>query len=68
MSDPEFEIEPTDEDVAAIVAVLFGERAETIQNSERTDSAWALAGRMESIEKWRQSGTLSRLWSLRELK
>jgi hypothetical protein len=68
LSDPEFEIDPTDEDVAAIVAVLFGERAETIQNNERTDSAWALAGRMESVEKWMQRGTLSRLRSLRELK
>jgi hypothetical protein len=68
LSDPEFEIEPTDEDVAAIVAVLFGERAETIQINERTDSAWALAGRMESVEKWMQPGALSRIRSLRELK
>ena len=67
MSDSEFNFEPTDEDVAAIVAVLFGERAETIQGNQQTDSAWALAGRMESVEKWMQPGKWSRLSNLKEL-
>ena len=66
MNEPEVGIEPTEEEVAAIAAVLFSERPESIQQAEAVVFRWALAGRLESIEKWEQPRGLSRLWKLRE--
>ena len=57
---PTAHIEPTVEDVAAIVAVLFGEQTETIQESD-WQSPWVAAARIEAIEKWKQPGRLSRV-------
>jgi hypothetical protein len=58
--------EPTDEDVAAIAAVLFSEQPETIQSSIQ-QSGWIAAGRLEAVEKWEQPNRLSRIVETREI-
>jgi len=57
--------EPTEEDVAAIAAVIFSERLETIQHQPEP-SAWVRAARREGVEKWEQPTGLSRLHDIRD--
>ena len=64
MTDAQFLDEPTEEDVAAIAAVLFSERSITIQEAA-TPSPWVIAARWEGVEKWEQSTGLSRLRDIR---
>ena len=65
MTDTQFLDEPTEEDVAAIVAVLFSEQPKTIQNQPQP-SPWAIAARREGVEKWEQPTGLSILHDIRE--
>jgi hypothetical protein len=57
--DTEFSHEPTEEDLAAIVAILLDEEAKTIQSSPIV-SPWVAAARREAVEKWEQPARLSR--------
>ena len=66
MSEPHFAIEPTEDEVAAIAAVLFAKTPESIQQLDVKMSRWALAGKLESVNKWEQPRELSRLKNLRE--
>jgi hypothetical protein len=60
VTDPDFEYDPTEEDVAAIVALLLEEKAKTIQNMP-PGSPWVVAARREAVEKWAEPTRLSRL-------
>ena len=64
MTDAPFLAEPTEEDVAAIAAVLFSEQQKTIQESA-APSPWVIAARREGVDKWEQPTGLSRLRDLR---
>ena len=64
MTDAQFLAEPTEEDVAAIVAVLFGEQPKTIQETA-VPSPWVIAARREAVEKWEQPTGLTRLHDIR---
>lgn len=59
MTEPVFG-EPTDEDVAAIVAVLFAHPFE-LSISEPPISGWVQAARLERVDRWGQPVRLSRL-------
>lgn len=65
MTEPRDIVEPTDEDVAAIAAILFSEQAEPIQELP-TPSQWLIAARREAVETWEQPTRLSRLQDTRE--
>ena len=65
MTDAQFPDEPTEEDVAAIVAVLFSEQPKTVQQ-QPGPSPWVVAARREGVEKWEQPTGLSRLHDIRE--
>jgi hypothetical protein len=56
----------TEEDVAAIAAVLFSEQSKSIQENGAPVSRWVQAGRLESVEKWEQPAGLSSNWNLKE--
>lgn len=56
--------EPSDEEVAAIVAVLFDQQSELIE-SRPTRPAWAVAALIEGTERWEQPDRLSRLRDMR---
>ena len=58
-------VEPSDEDVAAIAAVLFSEQAEPIQPPPKP-SLWLVAARREAVETWEQPTGLSRLQDTRD--
>jgi hypothetical protein len=63
VSDSDFSYEPTEEDLAAIVAILLDDEAKTIQNAPIA-SPWVAAARREAVEKWEQPARLSRReWS-----
>ena len=60
MTKSEFVDEPTEDDLAAIAAIIFSNESETIQIMP-ADSPWAVAGRREAVEKWEQLTRLSRI-------
>lgn len=53
-------VEPTDEDVAAIVAVLLAQRAES-PAADPPVSGWVQVARLERVDRWGQPTRLSRL-------
>ena len=53
-------VEPTDEDVAAIVAVLFQDDVEAEATVGPVQSRWLVASRAEAVDRWVQSSRLSR--------
>jgi hypothetical protein len=57
--------EPTEEDVAAIAAVLFSEQPKTIQETVMP-SQWVIAARREGVDKWEQPNGLSRMQDIRD--
>ncbi len=59
MTEPQFLDEPTEDDLAAIAAIVFGDSSKTIQERIR-ESPWLRAGRREAVEKWEQPNRLSR--------
>jgi hypothetical protein len=65
VSEPRDGDEPTDEDVAAIAAILFTEQSEPIQEMPKP-SPWLIAARREAVETWEQPTGLSRLQDTRD--
>ena len=65
MTEPNVRVEPTDEDVAAIAAVIFSEQAEPIQEPP-VPSPWLIAARREAVETWERPTRLSRLQEKKE--
>ena len=65
MTDGQILEEPTEEDVAAIAAVLISEQPKTIQEPAMA-SPWVIAARREGVEKWEQPTGLSRMQDIRD--
>jgi hypothetical protein len=66
VTEPTDRVEPTDEDIAAIAAIIFSEQAEPIQEPPPQRSPWLTAARREAVETWEQPTGLSRLQNMRD--
>jgi hypothetical protein len=58
-------VEPTDEDIAAIAAIIFSAQTEPIQQPP-APTPWLTAARREAVETWEQPTGLSRLQNMRD--
>ena len=54
--------DPTDEEVAAIVAAIFAAQPEAEVRMPNQIDSWRLAARREGVERWTQPFRQSRLW------